>query len=68
MKRIVISIAALVLLFPAVLAGELSHYNRFPKAGHFAAWEQPQLFAKQVRAFSSLRVVFSTREEEIRHD
>jgi hypothetical protein len=65
MKRIVISSAALVLLFPAALAGELSHYNRLPKAAHFAGWE---LVAKQVRAaFSSLRVVVFTREEEMHH-
>jgi hypothetical protein len=23
----------------------LIHYNRLPKGGHFAAWEQPELFA-----------------------
>jgi pimeloyl-ACP methyl ester carboxylesterase len=35
---------------------KLIHYNRLPKGGHFAAWEQPQLFAEEVRAgFSSLR-------------
>jgi pimeloyl-ACP methyl ester carboxylesterase len=35
---------------------KLIHYNRLPKGGHFAAWEQPQLFAEELRAsFSSLR-------------
>ena len=35
---------------------KLIHYNRLPKGGHFAAWEQPQLFAEEVRAgFRSLR-------------
>ena len=34
----------------------LIHYNRLPKGGHFAAWEQPQLFAEELRAaFRSLR-------------
>ncbi len=34
----------------------LIHYNRLPKGGHFAAWEQPQLFAEEIRtSFSSLR-------------
>jgi pimeloyl-ACP methyl ester carboxylesterase len=34
----------------------LIHYNRVAKGGHFAAWEQPQLFAEEVRAgFRSLR-------------
>ncbi|WP_246331874.1 epoxide hydrolase family protein [Sphingomonas chungangi] len=34
----------------------LVHYNRLPKGGHFAAWEQPQLFASELRAgFRSMR-------------
>jgi pimeloyl-ACP methyl ester carboxylesterase len=34
----------------------LIHYNRLPKGGHFAAWEQPQLLSEEVRAgFRSLR-------------
>jgi pimeloyl-ACP methyl ester carboxylesterase len=28
----------------------LIHYNRLDKGGHFAAWEQPQIFAEEVRA------------------
>src|SRR5919106_1605367 len=28
---------------------KLIHYNRLPKGGHFAAWEQPQLFSEEVR-------------------
>jgi hypothetical protein len=32
------------------------HFNRLDKGGHFAAWEQPQLFTEEVRAgFRSLR-------------
>lgn len=35
---------------------KLIHYNRLPKGGHFAAWEQPDLFAMELRAaFKSLR-------------
>jgi pimeloyl-ACP methyl ester carboxylesterase len=35
---------------------KLIHYNRLPKGGHFAAWEQPELFADEIRAaFRSLR-------------
>ncbi|CAL8477728.1 epoxide hydrolase family protein [Caballeronia sp. S22] len=35
---------------------KLIHYNRLPKGGHFAAWEQPQAFSDEVRAsFRSLR-------------
>ena len=35
---------------------KLIHYNKLDKGGHFAAWEQPQLFAEEVRAgFRSLR-------------
>ncbi|PYY18338.1 MAG: multidrug MFS transporter [Acidobacteria bacterium] len=28
---------------------KLIHYNRLPKGGHFAAWEQPQLFSEEIR-------------------
>ena len=35
---------------------KLIHYNRLSKGGHFAAWEQPQLFTDEMRAsFRSLR-------------
>src|SRR5207344_453971 len=27
----------------------LIHYNRLPKGGHFAAWEQPEVFSEEVR-------------------
>jgi pimeloyl-ACP methyl ester carboxylesterase len=34
----------------------LVHFNAVAKGGHFAAWEQPQLFSEEVRAgFRSLR-------------
>jgi pimeloyl-ACP methyl ester carboxylesterase len=34
----------------------LIHYNRPPKGGHFAAWEQPELFTAELRtAFRPLR-------------
>ncbi len=35
---------------------KLVYYNRLPKGGHFAAWEQPQIFASEMRAsFKTLR-------------
>jgi len=35
---------------------KLIHYNRLPKGGHFAAWEQPEFFTDELRtAFRSLR-------------
>ena len=35
---------------------KLIHYNKLDKGGHFAAWEQPELFSQEVRAgFRSLR-------------
>jgi pimeloyl-ACP methyl ester carboxylesterase len=35
---------------------KLMHYNKLEKGGHFAAWEQPQIFSEEVRAgFRSLR-------------
>ena len=27
----------------------LIHYNQLDKGGHFAAWEQPELFSEEVR-------------------
>jgi pimeloyl-ACP methyl ester carboxylesterase len=34
----------------------LIHYNRLPKGGHFAAWEQPIIFTQELRStFASLR-------------
>ena len=29
---------------------KLIYYNRLPKGGHFAAWEQPELFTTELRA------------------
>ncbi|HEV2172502.1 MAG TPA: epoxide hydrolase [Nitrospira sp.] len=35
---------------------KLIYYNRLPKGGHFAAWEQPKVFANELRkAFRPLR-------------
>jgi pimeloyl-ACP methyl ester carboxylesterase len=35
---------------------KLIHYNRVEEGGHFAAWEQPQIFSEEMRAtFRSLR-------------
>jgi pimeloyl-ACP methyl ester carboxylesterase len=35
---------------------KLIHYNKLPKGGHFAAWEQPEIFSQEVRAgFRPLR-------------
>lgn len=35
---------------------KLVHYNRLGKGGHFAAWEQPELFAEELRmGFRSVR-------------
>ncbi len=35
---------------------KLIHYNKLDKGGHFAAWEQPQLFSEEIRAsFKSIR-------------
>ena len=34
----------------------LDYYNEAPKGGHFAAWEEPEIFAGEMRAaFKSLR-------------
>jgi pimeloyl-ACP methyl ester carboxylesterase len=35
---------------------KLIHYNKLPKGGHFAAWEQPKLFCDELRTgFRTLR-------------
>jgi pimeloyl-ACP methyl ester carboxylesterase len=35
---------------------KLIYFNEVDKGGHFAAWEQPELFASELRAaFKSLR-------------
>ena len=35
---------------------KLIHFNRLSKGGHFAAWEQPELFVRELRAsFKTLR-------------
>jgi pimeloyl-ACP methyl ester carboxylesterase len=35
---------------------KLIHYNKIPKGGHFAAWEQPKFLSDEIRAgFRSLR-------------
>jgi pimeloyl-ACP methyl ester carboxylesterase len=35
---------------------KLIHYNKLDKGGHFAAWEQPELFSEEVRTgFRKLR-------------
>jgi pimeloyl-ACP methyl ester carboxylesterase len=35
---------------------KLSYYNKLDKGGHFAAWEQPEIFSQEIRAaFRSLR-------------
>jgi pimeloyl-ACP methyl ester carboxylesterase len=46
---------------------KLIHYNKLPKGGHFAAWEQPKLFCEELRTgFKSLRSGYSAGEEEMR--
>jgi len=42
---------------------KLIHYNKLDKGGHFAAWEQPQLFSTEVRAgFRPLRTGEAIRD------
>lgn len=39
--------------FPLI---DLSYYHQVDRGGHFAAWEQPELFASELRAaFKPLR-------------
>ncbi|MGZ4921805.1 MAG: epoxide hydrolase, partial [Halobacteriota archaeon] len=62
-----VSIPAAVSVFPGELYQaprswterayhKLIYYNKLNKGGHFAAWEEPELFATEIRAaFRSLR-------------
>jgi pimeloyl-ACP methyl ester carboxylesterase len=44
---------------------KLIHYNRLPKGGHFAAWEQPKSFTEELRAsFGPLRAAGAPRDGE----
>ena len=43
---------------------KLIHYNRLPKGGHFAAWEQPKAFTEELRSsFRSLRQASADRRQ-----
>lgn len=38
------------------LMPQLIHWNELPRGGHFAAWEQPQIFTQELRTcFAQLR-------------
>ena len=62
-----VSVPAAVSVFPAEIYQaprswtergyhKLIYYHQVDKGGHFAAWEQPELFCQEVRAgFRSLR-------------
>ena len=44
---------------------KLIHFNELDRGGHFAAWEQPQLFCEEVRAgFRSLRDAHGPRASQ----
>ena len=46
---------------------KLIYYNKLDRGGHFAAWEQPQLFVAELRAaFKSLRQANTTMSERFR--
>jgi pimeloyl-ACP methyl ester carboxylesterase len=48
---------------------KLIHYNRLPKGGHFAAWEQPQYLSEEIRAgFRSLRQGCATSPRAVDYD
>ena len=38
----------------------LIHYNRLDRGGHFAAWEQPQLFSSEMRAAFTIAALKAT--------
>jgi pimeloyl-ACP methyl ester carboxylesterase len=45
-----------VIASPRTTPTNLIYFNEVDKGGHFAAWEQPELFTDEIRAaFRSLR-------------
>ena len=54
-------LAILLLVAPPAMldragVSQTHHYNRLDKGGHFAAWEQPEIFVNELReSFKSLR-------------
>ena len=47
----------------------LIYFREVDRGGHFAAWEQPQLFAEELRAaFRSLRSGEANTAGTLRHD
>ena len=45
---------------------KLIYYNTLDKGGHFAAWEQPQLFSEEVRAsFRPLEQHWTLVEQQV---
>jgi hypothetical protein len=74
-----VSIPAAVSIFPGELYQaprswtelayhKLIHYNRVEKGGHFAAWEQPQLFSDVRRPLASPQSSRRTQSHERDHD
>ena len=46
---------------------KLIHYNRLPKGGHFAAWEQPEIFSEDLRAgFRPVAIENLVRDDGVR--
>jgi hypothetical protein len=42
--------------YPRGISADLIHYNILDRGGHFAAWEQPALHAKEIRdCFAKVR-------------
>ena len=47
---------------------QLIYFNKLDKGGHFAAWEQPQVFSEELRkAFRSLREKLPASSETTNH-
>jgi hypothetical protein len=46
---------------------KLTHYNRLSKGGHFAAWEQPEIFSEELRAgFRPVAIENLVRDDGVR--
>ena len=45
---------------------KLIHYNRLPKGGHFAAWEQPEVFTEELQSLVQVAALVDLRNEAAR--
>lgn len=43
--------SCLPVTIPQRVYTDIRHWNELPRGGHFAAWEEPDLYVDEIRAF-----------------